>query len=84
MKKILFFSMFLAFMTIMTCCTTEDPFDEYMNGNNEWYNGGNMFGGNGSSATTGEIATFDIAIDTKSAEGTTNAEEYFPEEEDAL
>ena len=85
MKKTLVYAMLAASITVMTCCTAEDPFEEYNNnGNNEWNNDGNMFGGNGNSATTGEIATFDIAIDTESAEGTANIDEYFPDEEDAL
>ena len=84
MKKTLFFCMLAASITILTCCTAEDPFEEYYNGNNEWNNGGNMFGTNGNSATAGEIATFDIAIDKTTAEPTTTASEYFPDEEDAL
>lgn len=43
-----------------------------------------MPGGNGSSSTTGELATFDIAIDKTSAEPSDAADEYFPEAEDAL
>ncbi len=83
MKKTLIFSMLAVTAAVVTCCTAEDPFEDYYgNNNNEWNNGGSMSGGN--SATTGELATFDIAIDTKSAEGTVNAEEYFPDEEDAL
>ena len=85
MKKIVFFSILAASVAVMTCCTAEDPFEEYYNnGNNEWNNGGNTFGGNGSSATTGELATFDIAINKSTAEPTTTASEYFPDEEDAL
>ena len=69
-------------VTVMTCCTAEDPFEEYNDDYNGWQNNANMSGGN--SATTGELATFDIALDTESAEGTENAREYFPDEEDAL
>ena len=86
MKKILFLSMFAASVTVMTCCTAEDPFEEYSNnGNNsiyEWNNGGNMPGG--SSATTGELATFDVAIDKTTAEPTTTVGGYYPDEEDVL
>ena len=86
MKKILFLSMFAASVTVMTCCTAEDPFEEYSNnGNNsiyEWNNGGNMPGG--SSATTGELATFDVAIDKTTAEPTTTVGGYYPDEEDML
>ena len=67
----------------MTCCTTDDWLEESYNyGNQEMRNGGNMAGG--SSATTGELATFDIALDEMSAEPQTTASEYFPDEEDAL
>ena len=85
MKKILFFSMLAASVAVMTCCTAEDPFEEYYNDNNgnyEWNNSGNMSGG--SSATTGKLATFDVAIDKTTAEPATTAREYYPDEEDAL
>ena len=82
MKKILLFAMIAVSVTVMTCCTAEDPFEEYNDDYNGWQNNANMSGGN--SATTGELATFDIALDTESAEGTENAREYFPDEEDAL
>ena len=75
-------TMLMASVTIMTCCTAEDPFEEF--GNGGWNNGGNMPGGIGNSATTGELATFDINLDKSSAEPTEVAAEYFPDEEDAL
>ena len=71
--------------TVVTCCSEEDPFQEFAdNGNEGWTAGGNMMGGNGNSATTGELATFDIAIDKSSAEPTTTADGYYPNEEDML
>ena len=84
MKKILFYAMLVASITVMTCCSAEDPFDEPMNnGNGGWSNnGGNM--NNGNSATTGELATFDISIDKASAEPTDIAEAYYPDEEDEM
>ena len=75
--------MLIAFIATMAGCTAEDPFEEFVNGN-AWNNGGNMPGGNGSSTTTGELARFDIAIDQTTAEPTDVAEEYFPDDEDAL
>ena len=69
-------------VTVMTCCTAEDPFEEYNDDYNGWQNNASMTGGN--SATTGELATFDIALDTERAEETENVKEYFPDEEDAL
>ena len=83
MKKILFFIMLVASLSVVMCCTAEDPFEDY---NNEGWNngGGNMSNGNGSSVTSGELTTFDIAIDKASAEPTDIAEAYYPDEEDAL
>ena len=85
MKKILYYTMLTASIAMMTGCSAEDPFKEYLNnGNNGWNNGGIMGGGNGSSATTGELATFNVTIDKTSAEPTDAATAYFPDEEDAL
>ena len=73
-----------AFTALVTSCLSDDPFEE----NGIWDNSGNMpgnmAGGNGSSTTTGELAAFEVAIDKTSAEPTTVAEEYFPDEEDIL
>ena len=80
MKKILFFSMLSVSIIVITCCSSDDSFEEYNNGwNNGWNNGGN-----GISTTTGELATFDVMIDKTSAEPATTVGEYFPDEEDAL
>ena len=77
------FMMLMASVAVVTCCTAEDPFEEYYNyGNNEWNNGGGSYGGN--SSITGELSTFDIAIDKTSAEPTTTVSGYFPDEEDVL
>ena len=85
MKKVMLFMMLVASVSLLACCSAEDPFEEFINNdNNGWNNGGNITGGNGSSATTGELASFDISIDKSSAEPTETATEYFPEEEDAL
>ncbi len=84
MKKIMTFVMLIASVAVITCCSAQDPFEEF-SGGYDWNNGGGFTpGGNGSSATTGELATFDIAIDQTTAEPTNAAEEYFPDEEDAL
>ena len=85
MKKILYYTMLTASIAMMTGCSAEDPFEEYLNnGNNGWNNGGIMGGGNGSSGTTGELTAFDVTIDKTSAEPTDVATAYFPDEEDAL
>ena len=84
MKKIMTFVMLIASVAVITCCSAQDPFEEF-SGGYDWNNGGGFTpGGNGSSATTGELATFDITIDQTTAEPTDVAEEYFPDEEDAL
>ena len=70
-------------VAVMTGCTAEDPFESYYSNNyNGMNNGGNMSGG--SSATTGELATFDIAIDKTSTEPSSTASAFFPDDEDVL
>ena len=86
MKKFFVLTIMAITAVLMTSCSAEDPFEEYYN-NNGWNGGGNMYGGNGSSTTTGELATFDVAIDTENTEGTEStesAEAYYPDEEDVL
>ena len=56
MKKIFAFVMLMASVVAMTCCTADNPYEEYYN---NWNNNGNMSNsGTGNSATTGELATF--------------------------
>ena len=78
-------AMLMASMEVVSSCTADNPFeeiDETYEGN--WNTRGNVGGGSGSSATIGELSTFDVAIDKTSAEPTEVASEYFPDEEDAL
>ena len=78
-------AMLMASIEVVSSCTADNPFeeiDETYEGN--WNTRGNVGGGSGSSATTGELSTFDVAIDKTSAEPTEVASEYFPDEEDAL
>jgi hypothetical protein len=84
MKKIMTLVMLIASVAVITCCSAQDPFEEFSDGNSWGNSGGNMSGGNGSSATTGELATFDITIEQTTAEPTDVAAEYFPDEEDVL
>ncbi len=78
------FVMLIASVAVITCCSAQDPFEEF-SGGYDWNNGGGFTpGGNGSSATTGELATFDITIEQTTAEPTDVAAEYFPDEEDVL
>ena len=88
MKKMKILVVLAASVAIMTCCSTEDPLEDYTN-DESWNNGGNMPRGNmpdsnGSSATTGTLATFDVAIDKTTAEPTSTPAAYFPDEEDEL
>ena len=83
MKKFFVLTLTVITAVFMSSCSAEDPFNEYF-GNNGWNNSGLTPGGSGSSITTGELTTFDIAIDQTTAEPTDVAEEYFPDEEDAL
>ena len=79
--------MLLASTVMMTSCLADDPFSD---GSNNWDyswddNGSTTTpGSGGSSTTTGELTTFDVSIDQTSAEPTTTASEYLPDEEDAL
>lgn len=79
--------MLLASTVMMTSCMADDPFSD---GSNNWDyswddNGSTTTpGSGGSSTTTGELTTFDVNIDQTSAEPTTTASEYLPDEEDAL
>lgn len=91
MKKIMFLAMLIASVAVITGCSKDDPLTESENyGGNSWNNGNmsgngsNTPGGNGSSAITGELATFDISLDAMTTEPTEAAAEYFPDEEDQL
>ncbi len=83
MKKILYFMMLAASVAVLTCCSAEDPFEEFVDNGNDSWNGGGMQT-NGNSATIGELTTFDVAIDRTTAEPTEAATAYLPDEEDAL
>ena len=79
--------MLIASTVLMTSCLADDPFSD---GSNNWDyswddNGSTTTPGSGSSSTTtGELTTFSVSIDQTSAEPTTTASEYLPDEEDAL
>ena len=83
MKKYLVLTLMVITAVFMTSCSANDPFEEYFN-DNSWNNSGFTPGSSGSSATTGELTTFDIAIDKTTEEPTEVVEAYFPDEEDAL
>ena len=79
--------MLLASTVMMTSCLADDPFSEDTNKwDYSWDDNGSTTtpGSGGSSTTTGELTTFSVSIDQTSAEPTTTASEYLPDEEDAL
>ncbi|MBQ5997416.1 MAG: carbohydrate-binding domain-containing protein, partial [Bacteroidales bacterium] len=78
MKKKMLTLMFIASMTTLTCCASDDIIEE--NYGDEAWNSET----NGSSSTTDALATFDIIIDRTVAEPESTVDEYFPDEEDAL
>ena len=89
MKKIMNVMVLLVSMTIFQCCSADDPFTD--NSGTAWNNSNNMGnnsvnGGSSSASGTasGELLTFDIAIDKTTAEPAATASEYFPDEEDNL
>lgn len=77
--------MLAAMMTaVNTACSTDDSLDSYTNF--DYYNnqGGTTPGSmGGTTAGTGELLTFDVAIDKTTAEPTNAATAYYPEDEDA-
>ena len=72
MRKISLFIVFVLSVATMTGCSADDFLESSLDGQS------------GSSATTGELATFDVAIDKTTAEPTTTVSESFPVDEDAL
>ena len=83
MKKFSIYSMLAISVTMLTCCTQDDPYASLYNNFRGWDNT-NTSMSNGSSSTTGELVSFDIVIDKTSAEPQTTASEYYPDEEDVF
>ena len=85
MKKIMLLAMLAAAtVVVVTSCSKDDPLSEFGNNNQYPITNNGMPNGNGSSTTTGELATLDISLDAMSAEPASAAAEYFPDEEDQL
>jgi hypothetical protein len=84
MKKMMKTMMLLASTAAMTSCNSSDPYSEFTDYGN--YAGGtSAYTGGGSSAATGELTTFDVAIDRTSAEPTESAADaYYPNEKDVF
>ena len=71
-------------VALMTCCTAEDPFGNSSSWNNWSDTGFPDQSSSGSSTTTGELTTFTVDIDKTTAEPSTTASAYLPDEEDDL
>lgn len=71
-------------VALMTCCTAEDPFGNSSSWNNWSDTGFPGQSSSGSSTTTGELTTFTVDIDKTTAEPSTTASAYLPDEEDDL
>lgn len=83
MKKFFILAVMATIVALMASCSAEDPFEEYYS-NNGWNNDGFTPGSSSSSTTTGELATFDVDLNTEGTEPTESTETYYPDEEDAL
>ncbi len=84
MKKIMKLMTVLVAGLILQCCTTDDPLSD--NGMGTWTDNmqAGMQGSGTVTAGTGELLTFNVAIDKTTAEPATTAEAYYPEEEDNI
>ena len=79
----MFLTMLAASMTVLTACSSDNLEDYY----NNWNNGGNanMGGGSGNAtAGTGELLTYDVAIDKTTVEPAGDVTAYYPEAEDNI
>ena len=75
MKKAILNIILTASVAVMMSCSADDKLEEY-NGNSSWNSGTSTAGG--SSVTTGELATLDVAIDKTTTEPTDVAAAYYP------
>ena len=84
-KKILM--MFFASVAMLTACSSDDPFQDVtiMNPDMQGPGGDMMNGGaGGASAGTGELLSFEVALDKTSAEPTSTVAAYYPEAADDI
>ena len=81
-----------AFLVVLTACSTDSPYDDY---SNYYYpgteggipgGGGTTPGGGSSSATagSGELLSYQVAIDKTTAEPTSTVAAYYPEADDDI
>lgn len=79
MKTISILAIMAASAIMLTSCSADDPFEEYNSSSSNAYSSTG-----GSSVTTGELVTFDVAVDKSTAEPMEAATAYYPDEEDVL
>ena len=91
MKKTMILTMLAATTMMLTACSTDSPYDEYNSYLNPGTDGGMPSsgdipnGGNGTStAGTGELITYQVAIDKTTAEPTSTVAAYYPEADDDI
>ena len=84
-------TMLAATTMMLTACSTDSPYDEYNSNLNPGTDGGVPSsgdipnGGNGTStAGTGELITYQVAIDKTTAEPTSTVAAYYPEADDDI
>ena len=81
------FLMLLASVAVLTACSSDDPLDNFSNMVPSGANGGGDMvdgGSSGSTAATGELLTFEVAIDKTSAEPSSTVSAYYPEAADDI
>lgn len=88
MKKTLFITMLTATFTMLTACSSDDPFsDDYNNwmNNNNNTSGGNISdtSGGSSTGTYSEMTSFTVALDKTTAEPASSVAATYPAEGDA-
>jgi len=86
MKKVMNLAIIITSMTILQCCTTDDPVSSFTEANNYTENSMNPVSGGSSSVTvsSGTLTTFSVAIDRTTAEPAATASAYYPDEEDDI
>ncbi len=85
MKKAMTRMMLVASVALLISCSAGDPFSDYTNSwGDNWGNDTPSENSSGSSTTTGDLTTFAVTIDQTTAEPSTTATAYLPDEEDAL
>ena len=91
MKKVMKAVLISTSLAVLTCCSTEDPFNDYADSSSVSNNSSNNSSNSSTPAASGtaaasvassELATFQVAIDQSTAEPATTVAPYYPDEED--